>query len=118
MQSELRLMAPMQGAPRRAPDALVRKLDSEGDAVAVAMRSAGAKIAFVAASMGVSEATVSMWRSGKRRMRPVRVRQFCITTGTTLLQQYRDFQEALAEVSGALDNRARIERMARMMEAA
>lgn len=118
MQSELRLMASMQGAPRSAPDALIRKLDSEGDAVAVAMQAAGAKLAFVAASMGVSEATVSMWRSGKRRMRPVRVRQFCITTGTTLLQQYRDFQDALADARDTLDERARIERMARMMEAA
>lgn len=116
MQSELRLMASMQGAPRRAPDALVRRLDSEADAIAVAMKMAGAKLAFVAASMGVTEATVSMWRSGKRCMRDPRVRQFCITTGTTLLRQYRDLQRALALIDAdeTVERKHRIEQLAQM----
>lgn len=118
MQSRLPLIAPMQRPPRAAPDAVVRRLESEAEAVAVAMRSAGAKLAFIAASLGVSESTVSLWRSGKRIMSARYVEQFGVTTGTTLLQQYRDFQDALAEANEIIDKRRHIERLARMMEAA
>lgn len=118
MQSKLPLMAPMQGAPRAAPGSVVRRLESEADAVAVAMHSAGAKLAFIAASLGVSESTVSLWRNGKRTMRDRYVQQFCITTGTTLLRQYRDLQDALAEASDGPDRHRHIAHLARMMAAA
>jgi len=118
MQSKLPLIAPMQGAPHAAPDSVVRRLESEADAVDVAMRKAGAKLAFIAASLGVSESTVSLWRSGKRIMRDRYVQQFCIATGTTLLRQYRDLQDALAAANEVNDRRRRNAHLARMMEAA
>ena len=118
MQSKLPLIAPMQGTPRAAPDSVVRRLESEADAVDVAMRIAGAKLAFIAASLGVSESTVSLWRSGKRTMRDHYVQQFCIATGTTLLQQYRALRDAFAAANEVNDRRRRNAHLARMMEAA
>jgi hypothetical protein len=118
MQTKLPLMAPMQRPPRVERDAVVRRLDDEGQAVSVAMKFAGAKLAFVAASLGVSESAVSLWRSGKRVMSDRYVDQFCITTGTTLLRQFRDLQNALAEATEANERRRHIDHLARMMEAA
>lgn len=118
MQRKLPLIAPMQGAPADAPAALLRMIGSESEAVAVSLAAAGAKLAFIAASLGVSESLASLYRSGKRRIPDRRVASFCYATGTNLLRQYRELQEALQEVVGKPDRRLRIERMARELRAA
>lgn len=113
MQRDLPLIAPMQGAPANAPDSLLRMIGSEAEAVAVSLSAAGVKLAFIAASLGVSESLASLYRSGKRRIPDKRVAAFCYVTGTNLLRQYRELQEALQEVTGHPNPRLRIERMAR-----
>lgn len=118
MQTKLPLIAPMQGAPSDAPPELLRAVRDEADAIAISMQVSGSKLAFIAACLGVSESCVSLWRGGKRRMPDARVPQFCHVTHTNLLQQFRLWQEALAESTGTLSGPRRIARLARLLEAA
>src|SRR5690606_35488422 len=77
---------------------LVRRLDSEAQALAVAMQAGGHKLSIVAAAIGKSEAYVSRLRSRPRPIPEKLVRPLCAATGSNLLAQYRAMQEALGEV--------------------
>lgn len=99
MQRKLPLIAGMQGAPKPAPHNILRQIASDAQAVAVAIQSGNYKLAFIAASLGVSETYVSRIKNGKRPVPDWFVTPFCIVTGTSLLQQFRDWQEAMREAN-------------------
>jgi hypothetical protein len=94
-QSQFPLLSSMQKAPKDAPAQILRQIDSEAQAVAVSMKACGAKLAYVAACLGKSQSYISMIRKGQRPMPAKLVKAFCWATGTNLLRQYLDLQEAL-----------------------
>lgn len=98
-QSQFPLISSMQKPPKDAPAQLLRQIESEAQAVAVSMKACGAKLAYVAACLGKSQSYVSMIRKGQRPMPAKLVRPFCWATGTNLLRQYLDLQEALRALS-------------------
>lgn len=112
------LILPLREGPKAAPDKLLRQIESEGQAVAVSMQAAGAKLAYVAAALGKSESYISLIRAGKRPIPRWFIKPFCHITGTSLLQQYIDFQAALAALAEGQNERSRITSLASMLEAA
>lgn len=107
-QSALPLAFGMLGQPKDAPAAVVRRCESEAQAINVSLLAAKAKGAYVALALGVSEAQLSRYRHGQRHMPEARVGAFCAATGTNLLRQYRALQEMLAD-----DETARLAAMLR-----
>lgn len=85
-------------AAKDAPAKLVRQVDSEAQALAVAIRSGGHKLDYVAACIGKSRAYVSRMQSGKRPIPSKLVKPLCAATGSNLLAQYIALQAALGEV--------------------
>jgi len=86
--------------PKAAPDSLVARVATDAQAVAVALQSSGLKQAYVAAQLGISGAYLSQIRKGARPLPDKLVLPLCYLTGTLLIQQYRDLQDALATVRG------------------
>lgn len=99
-------------APQDAPDALVARIKSDAEAVAVSMRAAGYKQAWYAAQLGKSAAYISQLRNGQRKVPDWFVLPFCWLSGSNLLQQCRDLQEALAAVKEVTSERQRVTRLA------
>lgn len=89
------LILPHREAPKPAPHKVLRQLDNEAQAIAVSMQACGAKLAYIAAALGKSESYISLLRSGKRPVPEWFVKPFCHITGSLLLRQFRDLQEAL-----------------------
>ena len=96
---ELPLRFGVVKAPKDAPDKVLRRCS---------MASAGCKLAYIAAMLGVSVAMVSRYRSGERHMPETRVQAFCNAIGSNLLRQYRDLQELIED-----DQTARLAAMLR-----
>ena len=94
-QRKLPLIAPMRSAPVDAPGALVRRIESDAQALAVSMQAAGAKCAYVGACIGKSEGYVSRLRAGKREIPDKLVTPLCWATGSNLLAQVRALHAAL-----------------------
>lgn len=97
MQGDLKLAFGVSRAPKDAPAKLVRQIDSEAQAVAVAIRASGYKLAYVAAALGVSEGYVSRIRKGHRPLPDKLVRPLGAVLGTRLVEQYLQLQEALGQ---------------------
>ena len=121
MQQKMGLMSSMQGQPKPAPRVILRQMDTEAQAIDVSIRMAGFKAGFIAASMGLSDAYVSMLRNGKRRIpkegpkREAFIAEFCRITGTCLLAQaIRQAEQEADELSQAQIN----ERLAAQLRAA
>lgn len=110
-QNTLRLAFGVHHAPKDAPAKLVRRMDDDAMALAVSMRAAGCKLAYVAACVGRSESYVSLLRSGKRAIPDKLVGPLCAATGSNLLRQFRQLQTALGEV-------CEVERLADMLRQA
>jgi hypothetical protein len=98
-QTPLRLAFGVHNAPKDAPAKVVRQIESDAQALAVSIRAGSHKLAYIAACIGKTEAYVSMLRNGKRPIPDRLVRPLCAATGSNLLQQYRDLEAALGEVS-------------------
>ncbi len=94
-QWSLNLAWGMQKAPSDAPAKVVRQIESEAHALAVAMAAGGHKCASVGAAIGKSEGYVSRLRAGKRPIPARLVGPLCAATGSNLLRQYLDLQAAL-----------------------
>lgn len=108
-------------APANATNQLLAMCASEADAIQVALRAcAGHHLSQnkIASSFGISKGYMSEIKTGTKPMPDWMVRPFCYLTGSNIVQQYRDLQEALRIVSQKPTQRDRIERMARMLEAA
>lgn len=81
-----------------APSKVIRQLENEAQALAVAMQAGGHKLASVAAAIGRSEGYVSRLRAGKRPIPDKLIAPLCAATGSNLLAQYRALQAALGDV--------------------
>jgi ribosome-binding protein aMBF1 (putative translation factor) len=110
---DLTLPATWGRKPKDAPPKLVRMIESEPQAVAVAIKASGLKLAYIAALIGKSESYVSRIRSGQRPMPDKLVKPFCRAVGSRLLEQYRDLVAAMEQ--SATDD---IRRMAAMLQEA
>ena len=110
-QGNLELPAYWSRKPKDAPAKLVRMIDNEAQAIAVAIKAGGFKLAYVAAALGKSEGYVSRLRSGQRPIPEKLVKPFCRVVGNRLLEQYRELQSALE-----LDARREIARMAALLQ--
>jgi len=102
--------------PSVAPDALLARVTSEGQAVAIAIKSARLKQAYVAAALGISGPYLSLIRHDKRPMPDALVLPLCYLTRTLLVQQYRDLQTALDAIKGKTANA--VEAMAAQLRSA
>lgn len=100
--------------PLDAPAKLVRQIESDAQALAVAMRAGGHKCASIGAAIGKSEGYVSRLRSGQRPIPDALVDALCRATGLNLLRQYRDLCDALA----TCDERREVDRLAAMLREA
>ena len=87
-------------APKAAPDDLVARVKTDAQAVAVSLKSSNLKQAYVAAQLGISAPYLSLIRKGLRPLPDKLVMPLCYLTGTLLIQQFRDLQEALATIKG------------------
>lgn len=110
-QSELRLAFGVHRAPTDAPVKVLRQIESDAQALAVAMQAGGHKLASIAAAIGKSEGYVSRMRKGDRPIPDRLVGPLCAATGSNLLRQYRDLQRALEGFS-------EVSRLAELMRAA
>jgi hypothetical protein len=99
MQTNFAFLAVMP-APKPAPDALVARVTNDAQAVAIALKASNLKQAYVAAQLGISGTYLSLIRNGLRPLPDRLVLPLCYLTGTLLIQQYRDLQDALATVRG------------------
>lgn len=97
MQTSFAFLAVMQ-APKPAPDHLIARVANEAQAIAVALR--GHKQAYIAAQLGISGPYLTLIKKGERPLPDKLVLPLCYLTGTLLIQQYRDLQEALASIKG------------------
>lgn len=96
-QGNLRLSFGVIKPPKDAPASLVRRVDSEAQAIAVSMAAAGAKLAYIAAALGISVPQASRLRSGTRAMPDRLVQAFCNATGSNLLRQVRELRELIEQ---------------------
>lgn len=113
-QKALRLAFGVHHAPTDAPAKLVRQVESDAQALAVAMQAGGHKLASIAAAIGKSEGYVSRLRAGKRPIPDRLVSPLCAATGSNLIRQYRDLTAALSE----MDERREVSRLANMLREA
>jgi len=102
-------------SPKRAPDSLLARVTSDMDAVRVSL--IGIKAAYVAETIGVSTAYLSLLRNGHRPFPERLVIPFCHATGSLLLAQHRELKAALRAIRGA-GEQGRIESIARELRAA
>lgn len=97
-----------------APDGVVVEIKSEAMALAVSMKAGGHKLAYVAACIGKSEAYVCQMRKGNRPIPERLVMPLCAATGSLLLRQFRDMQDAIEAVTEARE----VERLAELLREA
>jgi len=110
-QKSLKLAWGVHRGPSNAPAKVLRQVDSEAQALAVAIRAGGHKLDYVAACIGKSEAYVCQLRKGARPIPERLVMPLCAATGSLLLRQFRDMQDA---IEGASEKRE-VERLAAML---
>lgn len=99
-------------APKNAPDALVRRVETDEQAIAVSIAASGLKQGYIAAAMGRSPAWLSRVKTGSLDLDDRQALRFCAVTGSNLLLQVRALREALAEINGQLDAAETIRRYA------
>ena len=95
-----------------APDALVRRIETDQQAIAVSIAACGLKQSYIAAAMGRSAPWLSRIKGGSLHMTQAQAVRFCAVTGSNLLLQVRALREALAEIRGELDAAETIRRYA------
>lgn len=110
-QNTLKLAWGVHHSPSAAPAKLLRQIESDTQALAVSIRAGSHKLAYIAACIGKSEAYVCQLRKGARPIPEALVMPLCAATGSLLLRQFRDMQEA---IEGATEKRE-VERLAAML---
>lgn len=104
-------LAPVK-PPANAPAALVRRVETDEQAIAVSIAASGLKQAYIAARMGRSAPWLSRIKGGTLELDDRQAVMFCAVTGSNLLLQVRALREALAEINGQLDAAETIRRYA------
>jgi hypothetical protein len=97
-QKTLPLAFGVHRAPTDAPAKVLRQIESEAQALAVAIAAGHHKVAYIAACIGKSHAYVSLMQSGKRAIPDRLIGPLCAATGSNLLRQFHQLQTALGEV--------------------
>lgn len=97
-QKDLQLAFGVHREPKNAPAKVVRQVESDAQALAIAIAAGHHKLAYIAACVGKSVAYVSMMQTGERPIPDKLVAPLCAATGSNLLRQFRDLQAALGEV--------------------
>jgi hypothetical protein len=105
VQLNFQLISSMHKAPKDAPAKVLRQIESEAQAVRVAIKASGFKLAYFAASLGKSEGYISRIRSGQRPVPDWFVKPFCWVSGTRLLEQYQELHAAITECPHAYESR-------------
>ena len=82
-------------APAAAPDNLVARVATAAEAAQVSLRASRLKQAYVAASLGISPAYLSLILKGARQIPEWFVAPFCSLTGSRLLAQRLELDLAL-----------------------
>jgi len=113
-QKSLKLAWGVHHSPCAAPARLLRQVDTDAQALAVCIRAGSHKLAYVAACIGKSESYVSLLMRGKRPIPERLVMPLCGATGSLLLRQFRDMQEAIEGVTEARE----VERLAQLLREA
>lgn len=113
-QNTLNLAWGVHHGPSPAPAKLLRQVESDAQALAISIAAGNYKLDYIAACIGKSRGYVSRMQAGKRPIPDRLVMPLCAATGSLLLQQFRDLQDAMAEVT----ERREVERLAAMLRAA
>lgn len=90
-----------------APAKVLRQVESEAQALAVAIAAGNHKLAYIGACIGKSTAYVSRLQSGKRPIPSRLVAPLCAATGSLLLAQFIELTRALEGV-GEVDRLAQL----------
>jgi DNA-binding transcriptional regulator YdaS (Cro superfamily) len=103
--------------PTDAPSSAVARCTSERDAFVASMkaRCGSYKQSWFAAALGVSGAYISQIKSGDRNVPDWMVDPFCALTGTNLLRQYRQLQQALRAIEQRDSDNARTDAIASVL---
>jgi len=101
-----------------APDGLVRKVETDAQAIAVSITACGIKASYLAAQMSRSGAWLSRMRHGTLVMTDAQAARFCDLTGSLLLLQVRALREAMAEAMGQVTAAQQIRKLAAELRAA
>lgn len=104
--------------PKDAPEALLLRVSSDQQAIAISIAARGFKQAWYAAQFGKSEAYISQIVNGKRSVPAWFVEPFCVLSGSNLLKQYRDLTDALAAIREQSCAKRAIQRLADELRAA
>lgn len=104
----LNLAFGVHSAPKDAPAKVLRQIESEAQALAVAIRAGSHKLEYVAACIGKSKSYVSRMQTGSAPIPDRLVGPLCAATGSNLLRQYIALQRAIRGV-------CEVERLAEMM---
>ena len=87
-------------APKPAPDAVISRIETCSQAVALAVQFSGLKQSYIAARIGISAPYLSMIRAGQRPLPDALVMPLCAVTGSLVVQQFLDLQAALNAIKG------------------
>ena len=119
-QREFSWLAAM-AAPVNAPSQLLAMCVNESDAIQVALRACAGRRRSqnqLAKQLCISKGYLSEIKKGEKPMPEWMIRPFAYLTGSNIVQQYRDLQEALRIISQKPTQSDRINRMARLLEQA
>lgn len=97
-QNTLKLAFGVHRGPSPAPAKILRQIESEAQALAVSIAAGGHKLDYIAACIGKSRGYVSRMQSGKRPIPNKLVMPLCAATGSLLLRQFIDLQDAIEGV--------------------
>ena len=104
----MRLAFGVHRGPKPADARILRQVESEAQALAVAIRAGGHKLDYVANCIGKSRSYVSRLQTGSAPIPDRLVDPLCAATGTNLLRQFIDLQRAIEGIG-------EVERLAAML---
>jgi transcriptional regulator with XRE-family HTH domain len=114
-QKSLRLAFGVHHQPKDAPSKLLRQIETEAQALAVSIAAGNHKLDYIAACLGKSRSYISRLQSGERSIPEKLIGPLCAATGSNLLRQFIELNQALCEIETKRDA---VARLARLMEAA
>jgi len=116
MQKTLVFSPPFEAGhhPKDVSAKVLRQIESDAQALAVAIGAGRLKLAYIGRCIGKSESYVSRLRKGERPIPDALVDRLCWATGCNVLRQYRDLQAALSEGT----ERREVERLAALVREA
>lgn len=100
--------------PKDVGPKVLRQIESDAQALAVAIGAGRHKLAYIARCIGKSEGYVSRLRKGERPIPDALVDRLCWATGCNVLRQFRDLQAALQDTT----ERREVERLAALIREA